>query len=91
VPIYAYSCEQCGPFEQWRPVVEAAAAAPCPSCGSPAARRFTPPGVALLSRPVRRALDAEEQSAHEPAVTSERRGRPLPHVHAPTPPWALGH
>jgi hypothetical protein len=71
----------------------AAAGAParCPECGSDARRVFSPPGLALIARPVRRALDIEEKSAHEPEVVSEKRGRPLPHRHASSPPWAIGH
>jgi hypothetical protein len=52
---------------------------------------FSPPGLALLARPVRGALDMEEKSAHEPEVVSEKRGRPMPHRHTPSPPWTLGH
>jgi hypothetical protein len=52
---------------------------------------FSPPGLARLARPVRRALDIEEKSAHEPEVVSQKRGSPMPHRHAPSPPWAVGH
>ena len=52
---------------------------------------FTPPGLALLARPMRRALDLEEKSAHEPEVVTEKRGRPMPHRHAQAPPWVLAH
>jgi hypothetical protein len=52
---------------------------------------FSPPGIALLERPVRRALDIQEKSAHEPEVVSEKRGRPMPHRHTPSPPWVIGH
>jgi putative FmdB family regulatory protein len=91
VPIYAFICEGCGPFELVRPVAEASTAAACPTCGTEARRVFTPPGLALLARPARRALDLEEKSAHEPDVVTEKRGRPLPHRHAKGPPWALAH
>jgi hypothetical protein len=52
---------------------------------------FSPPGLALLSRPLRRTLDYEEKSAHEPDVVAGKRGRPLPHKHDPTPPWVMSH
>jgi len=52
---------------------------------------FTPPSLALLAKPVRRALDMEEKSAHEPEVVSEKRGQPLSHKHSPSPPWTIGH
>jgi hypothetical protein len=52
---------------------------------------FTPPGVRLLARPVRRALDLEERSAYEPAVAAAKQGRPMPHLRRQTPPWVLSH
>jgi hypothetical protein len=72
-------------------MAEAAAPARCPSCGDEARRVFSPPGLALLARPLRTALDAEEKSAHEPGVATRKTGRPLPHRHEPSPPWVLSH
>jgi putative FmdB family regulatory protein len=91
VTIYGFICEGCGPFDLVRPMAEASAAAACPTCGGRARRVFSPPGLALLAGPVRRALDLEEKSAHEPDVVSEKGGHPLPHRHSPTPPWVLSH
>jgi putative FmdB family regulatory protein len=79
VPYYAYDCPGCGPFEQLRPVAEAGAAGHCPGCGAEGRRVYSPPGLALLARPLRRALDREERSAHEPEVVTSKRGRPLHH------------
>lgn len=91
MPVYAFTCEDCGPFDVMRPMAESGAPARCPSCGTTAARVFTPPGLALLDAPIRRALDTEDRSAHAPDVVSERSGRPLPHRHEPSPPWVLSH
>jgi putative FmdB family regulatory protein len=91
VPLYAFTCAGCGPFELVRPMAEASAAAACPACGAEARRVFTPPGLALFARPARRALDLEEKSAHEPDVVTEKRGRPMRHGHPSTPPWVLSH
>jgi putative FmdB family regulatory protein len=91
MPVYAYRCDGCGPFEVVHSMAEAGAGTRCPECGGEARRVFTPPGLALLAQPVRRTLDIEEKSGHEPEVVSEKRGRPLPHRHAPAPPWTLGH
>jgi putative FmdB family regulatory protein len=63
VPIYAFICESCGPFDLVRPVAQASEAAACPMCGGEARRVFSPPGLALLDRPMRRVLDLEEKSA----------------------------
>jgi putative FmdB family regulatory protein len=91
MPLYPFMCEGCGPFELARPVAEAGAAAACPSCGAGARRVYSPPGLALLAKPMRRALDREERSAHEPDVATTKAGRPLPHRHSPAPPWVLSH
>jgi putative FmdB family regulatory protein len=91
VPIYAFTCVECGPFEVTRRGAEAAAPAACPGCGAAARRIFTPPGLALLAKPVRGLLDREEKSAHEPDVVARKTGRPLPHRHEPSAPWVLSH
>ncbi len=89
--LYAFTCAACGPFDLMRPMEQASATARCPLCGAEARRVFTPPGLRLLAPPLRRALDGEERSAHEPQVTTVKRGRPLPHGHGPAPPWVLSH
>ncbi len=67
--------------------------ASCPTCRGQARRVFTAPNLPLLATGVRRALSAEETSAHEPRVVREKRGRPMPQLAtSPTPPWVLsGH
>ena len=75
MPVYAYDCPGCGAFEQRRPAAEAGAAGHCPDCGAAGRRVYSPPGLALLARPLRRALDREERSAHEPAVVTSEAGR----------------
>jgi hypothetical protein len=44
-----------------------------------------------MSRPLFRAREREEKSAHAPEVTATKSGRPMPHGqgHAPAPPWAV--
>jgi len=74
MPLYAFDCPGCGPFDL---LTEVGAAGRCPGCGTEARRVFTPPGLALLARPMRRARDMEERSAHEPEVVTTKRGRPL--------------
>lgn len=92
--LYDYDCATCGPFELARPMAESARPAHCPSCGRTARRVFTPPGLRLLERPLRSALDHEEKSAHQPEVSTSKRGRPL-HAHhhhgSAAQPWALSH
>ncbi len=91
MPVYVYECAGCGPFELLRPMAMADADGAWPACGAHGRRVFTPPAVALLARPLRAALDREEKSAYEPAVVAQKQGRPLPHHHAPSPPWVMSH
>lgn len=91
--LYEYDCVACGPFDVLRPMAEAARPARCPACGKEARRVFSPPALALLARPLRSALDREEKSAHEPELSTSKRGRAL-HLHdhhSSAPPWALSH
>jgi len=72
-------------------MAEAGSGACCPVCDRQARRVFTPPGLARLAPPLRRALESEEASAHEPRVVTQKRGHPLPQRQRrrPSPPWVL--
>jgi putative FmdB family regulatory protein len=89
MPVYVFSCRECGPFELSRPMAETGKAAHCPNCLREARRVFTPPSLTRPASPVRRALETEEASAHEPRVVTQKAGRPLPRHRAPAPPWVL--
>ena len=88
MPVYVFSCHDCGSFEVARPMAEVGAAG-CPTCLGEARRVFTPPSLTRLSTPMRRVLEKEEASAHEPLVVTEKRGRPLRQRREPVPPWVL--
>jgi putative FmdB family regulatory protein len=89
MPVYVFACRECGSFEVSRPMAEAGSRACCPACQREARRVFTPPRLARLAAPMRRALESEEASAHEPRVVTEKRGRPLRRRQEPVPPWVL--
>jgi putative FmdB family regulatory protein len=89
MPVYVFTCHECGSFELARPMTEAGSRACCPTCEREARRVFTPPHLARLAAPVRRALETEEGSAHEPRVVTEKHGRPLSQRPQPVPPWVL--
>jgi putative FmdB family regulatory protein len=91
MPVYVFACPVCGRFELTRPMALAAEGARCPDCRNEARRVFTPPSLPALASGVRRALEAEEASAHEPRVVAEKRGRPMPRPVVPAPPCALSH
>ncbi|MFC5952654.1 FmdB family zinc ribbon protein [Pseudonocardia lutea] len=75
VPTYAFRCPHCGGFDVVRPMREAGAPARCPECGSAARRVFESPALRAGDPGVRRALEASERSADEPAVVSSVPGR----------------
>jgi putative FmdB family regulatory protein len=89
MPVYVFACHECGSFELARPMAEASSRARCPVCQHDARRVFTPPRLTRLAAPIRRALETEEASAHEPAVVTVKRGRPLRRPPEPVPPWVL--
>jgi putative FmdB family regulatory protein len=91
MPVYVFACPACGRFELNRPMARAGDGADCPGCRRQARRVFTPPSLPALTGPVRRALAAEEASAHEPRVVDQKPGRPMPHRGSPAPPWVLSH
>ncbi len=87
MPVYAFSCDKCGPFDVSRPMASAGEAARCPACHQQARRVFTPPGLRRLATPVRRALESEEASSAEPRVVTQKKGRRMPAHQSPLPPW----
>jgi len=89
MPVYVFRCRECGSFELSRPMADVGTAAYCPSCLGEARRVFTPPSLTRLSTPMRRVLEKDEASAHEPRVVTEKRGRPLRQRREPVPPWVL--
>ncbi|KAG8152479.1 FmdB family zinc ribbon protein [Burkholderia catarinensis] len=71
MPIYDFHCESCGPFVAMRSIAERDRAAPCPVCGTIAARLVTAPSLALMSSERRIARAANERAAHAPQLSGE--------------------
>ena len=81
MPTYLYRCPDCGPFEARLPMSAAGATADCPTCGTAAPRRFTPPLLSRTPAPVDAARSREEASRDAPVVTTslpEAPRRPAP-------------
>ncbi|MEJ0095358.1 MAG: zinc ribbon domain-containing protein [Methylocella sp.] len=67
MPVYDYSCEECGPFAAFRPMAEYRDAYSCPNCGVEAPRAFlTAPAIAGMDAGLRVAHATNERSANEP-------------------------
>ena len=75
---YEFSCTTCGPFEFRCVMREVTSTAACPCCGGPARRIYTAPATPMVAPGLRRMLDAQDASRHEPQVVStvpSRNGR----------------
>ena len=93
MPLYAFRCETCGPFEEWRPLCEYSKPAQCPRCQAGARRVVTPPNLVRTPPEIRKVRALEEKSAHEPEVVrGPLPGRPFsrPHRHH-SPPRTVSH
>jgi putative FmdB family regulatory protein len=94
VPVYAFECAPCGPFELIRSIGERSTPAPCPTCGAEGRRVYSPPGLTRTPAGLSRLRDTEERSAHEPDVVAQPTGAKLPwasHHHHHAPPWVMSH
>ena len=98
MPRYDYECPSCGPFQGWRPMVEAAEPHPCPDCDKPAPRILTSPHIRGARARINYIAELRnEKSAHEPMM--ERRLKAgtwhAHHAHRHPQrskrPWMIGH
>src|ERR687896_410375 len=74
VPVYAFICDDCGPFEQRRSFTEAGDPMGCPSCGRETRRVYSMPNTRKISAVLSGAMDRAEKSAHEPEVMRRPAG-----------------
>ncbi|HEY0573400.1 MAG TPA: zinc ribbon domain-containing protein [Pseudonocardia sp.] len=70
MPTYGFRCARCGPFDVRRSMTELSELERCPTCAGPASRVFGAPALRAVAPAMRRALDAQERSAHQPAVVT---------------------
>ena len=97
MPLYAFRCENDGPFECWRPLNEAGMPMICSKCQAVASRVYTAPGLVKTPSALAQALNRAEKSAHEPEVL--KREYPISEEEKPSQvvyqshgrPWQIGH
>lgn len=83
MPLYEFSCPQCGPFDLRRDMQDVADAAVCPSCDRPARRVYSFSGGRPWSGPLRDATRADRARVDrarsgEPLITGPPSSRRLP-------------
>lgn len=92
MPVYEYSCPDCGPFELWRDHRESGAETSCPECGGGARRVYSAPAVSDRTG-ARGELRRRMERGAEPQIGR----RSTPGDPAPRPrkgggrPWQIGH
>lgn len=93
MPIYDFTCGDCGPFDLRRSFAEAGEPVTCPSCGEEAKRVYSMPNTRRMPAGLSNAMHRAEKSAHEPEVVSRPAGAAASHGHrhGHARPWSLGH
>lgn len=90
MPLYDYTCKDCGDFEVWRKMAELSIPLPCPDCESIATRLFIAPNISLNSG----SLSSRIKSTAEPRLV-QRKANPTPSPKNQSPrggrPWMIGH
>ena len=66
MPVYEYSCGDCGVFSAMRRMNDCNQPTDCPTCGEAAARVISAPRLSLISGHARVAHETNERSAHQP-------------------------
>lgn len=69
MPIYAYLCTQCGPFERIRPMSDSHSPQQCPECDAVSERMLTAVNLNIMAATPRKVHQLNEKSAHEPRVS----------------------
>lgn len=71
MPLYNYTCDQCGPFEQWQSMSQSSAPNNCIQCGASSERAVSTPALALMPATQRLAHSRNEKSADRPEVVNK--------------------
>ena len=87
MPLYEYSCEDHGNFEEFKAMSQGGKPASCPVCGQLSARVYSAPNIALMDPAQKNAMDRSIQSRYEPKTVSrtkkdlrQKDGRPAKKV-----------
>ena len=70
MPVYDFTCEDCGDFSEFLPIERRNEPIPCPSCEKNGRRLILAPNLALMNPLRRRATAINEKARHEPRVST---------------------
>ena len=105
MPLYSYTCDSCGDFQDWQSMTACDQSAACPHCGTLSRRAVTAPTILGMDARVRDAHMRNEKSVHEPRVVQADdwkqhhhhahshgvRNGDGSHFHQSSRPWMIGH
>ena len=103
MPLYPYTCDSCGDFQNWQSMTACDQPTACPRCGTMSRRAITAPTILGMDARMRKAHMRNEKSAHEPRVVRADRWKPHghhahdatnghgSHLHQSSRPWMIGH
>lgn len=97
MPLYDFTCPQCGPFRAWAQMADAGDDVLCPACRGAAARAVSAPHIGAMTSQLRRAIGRSERSADAPSVVKRQHlagcGCKLcrPGPASPSRRWMIGH
>lgn len=69
MPVYDFTCQDCGDFRDLRTIAGRDDPAFCPHCEAPARRLILAPNLGLMNPLQRKAATINERSRHEPRVS----------------------
>ncbi|KRB67969.1 FmdB family zinc ribbon protein [Noviherbaspirillum sp. Root189] len=75
MPTYDYHCNQCGPFDALRSLVQRNEPCACPVCGKGSERTLlSAPRLSAMASGARAAHETNERSAHAPLQSKDHAG-----------------
>lgn len=76
MPTYSFDCREHGPHDVVLAMASVTGSHPCPACGAPSRRVFTPPRLNLGDSRARALIDATKATADAPPVVTSIPGQP---------------
>jgi putative FmdB family regulatory protein len=93
MPLYEYTCQTCGIFDQWKPMSEATQPVNCPTCQTEAKRIYSVAGIITTPSSLSRRIEksAEPRIVQKQTHSHTHSHNHSHHHHTPSRPWMIGH